>query len=107
MQIHPNGLLLYPEVDPSLSQAVILAKPWRYADPGGNASELLVDYDGTIARLIADIDLGPVTTFISLFYIFADDHATAPVVEALGRAVARGVRCRARRRIWLPRAWPV
>jgi cardiolipin synthase len=29
-----------------------------------------------------------------LFYIFADDRATAPVVEALGRAAARGVRCR-------------
>jgi cardiolipin synthase len=29
-----------------------------------------------------------------LFYIFADDQATAPVIEALGRAVKRGVRCR-------------
>jgi cardiolipin synthase len=29
-----------------------------------------------------------------LFYIFADDSATAPVIAALGRAVRRGVRCR-------------
>jgi cardiolipin synthase len=29
-----------------------------------------------------------------LFYIFEDDQATAPVIEALGRAVQRGVRCR-------------
>jgi cardiolipin synthase A/B len=29
-----------------------------------------------------------------LFYIFADDGATAPVIEALGRAAKRGVHCR-------------
>src|SRR5262249_2063910 len=29
-----------------------------------------------------------------LFYIFADDNATAPIIEALGRAARRGVRCR-------------
>jgi cardiolipin synthase A/B len=29
-----------------------------------------------------------------LFYVFADDDATAPVIEALGRAAKRGVRCR-------------
>jgi cardiolipin synthase A/B len=29
-----------------------------------------------------------------MFFIFADDAATAPIVEALGRAVKRGVRCR-------------
>src|SRR5262249_50337785 len=29
-----------------------------------------------------------------MFYILADDHATAPVMEALGRAAKRGVRCR-------------
>jgi cardiolipin synthase len=29
-----------------------------------------------------------------MFYILADDHATAPVMEALGRAAKRGVCCR-------------
>jgi cardiolipin synthase len=60
---------------------------------GGNAVELLADYDGTIARLAADIDRARHHVHL-LFYIFADDHATAPVLEALGRAARRGVRCR-------------
>ncbi len=89
---HPN--VFHPEVDPSLSQAVILAENLGGMPIlGGNALELLVDYDGTIARLVADIDLARHHVHL-LFYIFADDHATAPVVEALGRAAARGVRCR-------------
>jgi hypothetical protein len=29
-----------------------------------------------------------------LYYIFADDTATAPVIAALGRAAKRGVACR-------------
>src|SRR6476646_8365500 len=60
---------------------------------GGNAVELLVDYDGTIARLVEDIDRAANHVHL-LFYIFSDDRATAPVVEALGRAAGRGVRCR-------------
>src|SRR5262249_10489425 len=60
---------------------------------GGHAVELLIDYDGTIARLVADIDRAENHVHL-LFYIFADDSATAPVVEALGRAAKRGVRCR-------------
>jgi cardiolipin synthase len=89
---HPN--VFHPDVGPSLSQAVTLAKNLGGMPIlGGNAVELLADYGGTLARLVADIDRAEDHVHL-LFYIFADDHATAPVVEALGRAAARGVRCR-------------
>jgi len=89
---HPS--IYHPEVGPALSQAVTLAENLGQSPIlGGNALELLVDYDGTIARLAADIDRANDHVHLQ-FYIFADDRATAPIVEALGRAVARGVRCR-------------
>ncbi len=75
-----------------MSQAVTLAENLGQSPIlGGNAVELLVDYDGTIARLVADIDRAEDHVHL-LFYIFADDSATAPIVEALGRAAQRGVR---------------
>jgi cardiolipin synthase len=89
---HPN--IFHPEVDPALSQAVALAENLGHGPIlGGNAVELLVDYQGTIDRLAADIDQAKTHVHL-LFYIFEDDDATAPVVEALGRAAKRGVRCR-------------
>jgi cardiolipin synthase len=89
---HPN--VFHPEVEPALAQAVTLAENLgRMPILGGNAIELLVDYYGTIGRLVADID-GAANHVHLLFYIFGDDAATAPVVEALGRAVKRGVSCR-------------
>ena len=52
---HPN--VFHPDVGPALSQAVTLAENLGGMPIlGGNAVELLVDYDGTIARLAADID---------------------------------------------------
>ena len=89
---HPH--IFHPEVGPALTQAVTLAENLGQSPIlGGNAVEMLVDYDETIARLVADID-GAKDHVHLLFYIFADDRATAPVIEALGRAAKRGVRCR-------------
>src|SRR5262249_17912938 len=89
---HPN--IFHPEVGPALSQAVALAENLGGSPIlGGKAVELLANYDGTIARLAADIDRAENHVHL-LFYIFADDHASAPVIEALGRAAKRGVRCR-------------
>src|SRR6516164_6334958 len=52
---HPN--VFHPQVDRSLSQAVTLAENLGGMPIlGGNAMELLVDYDGTLARLISDIN---------------------------------------------------
>jgi cardiolipin synthase len=89
---HPN--IFHPDVGPALSHAVTLAENLgRLPILGGNAVELLVDYDGLFARLVADIDHAEHNVHLQ-FYIFADDRATAPVLKALGRAVKRGVRCR-------------
>jgi cardiolipin synthase len=89
---HPH--VFHPEVGPALAQAVTLAENLGGMPIlGGNAVELLVDYDGTIARLVADIDRAENHVHL-LFYIFADDPATAPVIDALGRAAKRGARCR-------------
>lgn len=89
---HPN--IFHPEADPTLSQAVTLAENLGQSPIlGGNGVELLVDYDELFARLVADIDQANHHVHL-LFYIFADDLVTAPVIDALGRAAARGVRCR-------------
>lgn len=57
---------------------------------GGNAIEVLADYDGFFDRLIADIDAARDHVHL-LFYIVANDAATWRVIEALGHAVERGV----------------
>lgn len=89
---HPN--IFQPDVGPALAPAVTLAENLGGLPIlGGNAVELLTDYDGTLARLVADIDRAEHHVHL-LFYIFLEDHATTPVIDALGRAAARGVRCR-------------
>lgn len=60
---------------------------------GGNAIALIDDYDGVIERLCADID-GARDHVHILVYIFADDATGMRVIDALGRAAARGVACR-------------
>ena len=59
----------------------------------GNGIDLIDDYDGAVRRLIADIDAAKSHVFI-LAYIFADDEVGRSVIDALGRAVKRGVDCR-------------
>jgi cardiolipin synthase len=89
---HPH--ILHPQVEAGLDQAVTLAENLgQMPILGGNAIELLVDYEGTINRLVEDID-GAANHVHLQFYIFGDDATTARVIEALGRAVKRGVQCR-------------
>jgi len=59
----------------------------------GNAVEFLTDYDGTIDRLVADIDAAEVHVHL-LFYIFSVDETGERVMAALERAASRGVTCR-------------
>jgi hypothetical protein len=88
----PN--IFHPQLGPTLDHAVTLAENLgRLPILGGNTAEILADYDGTIDRLIADIDMAHDHVHL-LFYIVADDATTARVVDALGRAVDRGVVCR-------------
>lgn len=88
----PN--IFHPRVGGTLDQAVILAENLgKLPILGGNAAELLADYDRTVDQLLADIDLATDHVHL-LYYIIADDATTARVVGALERAVDRGVACR-------------
>ena len=61
---------------------------------GGNRAHLPEDSNATIASLVADIDAA--TDHVHLiFYIWLPDNNGCKVVEALKRAAARGVTCRA------------
>ena len=60
---------------------------------GGNCIELSSDYEGSIDRLVADID-GAKHHVHLLYYIYGDDEIGRRVADALARAVKRDVRCR-------------
>ena len=87
-------LLAAPEVDPQYRPSVQLATDLTMLhNLGGNTVELLTNYDATIDRIAADIESARQHVHLC-FYIFQDDARTAVVIDALGRAVARGVACR-------------
>jgi cardiolipin synthase len=89
---HPN--IFHPELTPGLEWTGYLAEKLGRMPPlGGNAAEIMVDYDAILARLAADIDRARNHVHL-LYFLFAADTATAPVIDALGRAVKRGVVCR-------------
>jgi cardiolipin synthase len=61
---------------------------------GGNSGHLMADSNAAIDAMVADMDAA--THHIHLiFYIWLTDHNGLKVVEALKRAAARGVVCRA------------
>ncbi|WP_404710759.1 phospholipase D-like domain-containing protein [Sphingomonas sp. MMS24-J13] len=70
--------------------ADLTARLGRLPAVGGNQIELIDDYDGVIDRLIEDID-GAQLHVRLLAYIFADDDVGCRVIDALARAVQRGV----------------
>lgn len=75
------------------SDITALAERLGYLPPvGGNAIELLDDYDIVVERLVADID-GAQSSVRICTYIFAHDAVGLRVIDALGRAVERGVAC--------------
>jgi len=61
---------------------------------GGNTASLLADSNATIDALVADIDDARDHVHL-LFYIWLADNNGLKVAEALQRAAARGVACRA------------
>ncbi len=65
-----------------------------FAPVGGNAARLLHDSNATIDALVADIDAATEHVHL-LFYIWLADNNGCKVMEALKRAAARGVACRA------------
>ncbi|PZR00246.1 MAG: cardiolipin synthase [Cereibacter sphaeroides] len=61
---------------------------------GGNDAHLMADSDAAIDRIVADIDAAKHHVHVS-FYIWLPDGNGCKVVEALKRAAARGITCRA------------
>jgi cardiolipin synthase len=61
---------------------------------GGNRAGLLADSNATITSMVADIDAAQDHVHL-LFYIWLPDNNGLKMVEALKRAAARGVKCRA------------
>ncbi|MEM1067348.1 MAG: cardiolipin synthase [Planctomycetota bacterium] len=61
---------------------------------GGNSAQLMADSNSTIDAMVADIDAA--TSHVHLvFYIWLSDNNGCKMIEALKRAAARGVKCRA------------
>ncbi|HVR61375.1 MAG TPA: cardiolipin synthase [Polyangia bacterium] len=73
--------------------AVLVERLGGFAPIGGNRVELLVDYEGMVDRLIADIDAARAEVHL-LFYIFAADAIGRRVAAAIERAAGRGLSCR-------------
>lgn len=65
-----------------------------YAVVGGNSAALVEEGDAAIAAMVADIDAAQESVHL-LFYIWLDDRNGGRMAEALIRAAARGVACRA------------
>jgi cardiolipin synthase A/B len=85
---------VHPELSPHLAPVVTLAQNLGdFPIVGGNHIQLLSDYDGAIARLVADIDAAQHHVHL-LYYIFATDRTGNQVADALARAARRGVQCR-------------
>jgi cardiolipin synthase len=61
---------------------------------GGNSGQLLADSNATVDSMVADIDAATSHVHL-LFYIWLPDNNGCKMVEALKRAAARGVKCRA------------
>lgn len=65
-----------------------------YPVTGHNRAQMPADSAATIDAIVADIDQATSSVHL-LFYIWLDDHSGQRVAEALMRAAARGVACRA------------
>jgi len=83
-----------PTIDTSIDEiAPLIERQGDFMPTHGNAVELLDDYRGSLAALVADIDAAHERVHL-LYYLMFDDAVGEAVVEALLRASARGVRCR-------------
>lgn len=60
---------------------------------GGNRADLIDDYEGAIAAMVADIDTAESYVHVE-FFILTLDATTEPFFAALERAIARGVTVR-------------
>lgn len=89
-----KNLLAAPDLPPNLRPVADLAIRLGDFEPfGGNAIELLPDYEGSIDRILGDIAAARHHVHL-LSYIFEADETGCRVADALIQAAARGIRCR-------------
>ena len=86
---------LQGDAPPKHAHLFQLGKTVNGFDPvDGNRARLMPDSNAAIAAIVADIDAAREHVHL-LFYIWLPDNNGCKVVEALKRAAARGVACRA------------
>ena len=95
---HPDWASVATLVDPPIHeryQPIVSLNQQLGSMPavGGNSVELLPDYQGAIDRIIQEIDGAEKYVHVE-YFMFADDSTGGPVIDALIRAQARGVKCR-------------
>jgi len=77
-----------------ISEAARLARNLGSFDvAGGNRIELLDNYQGSLERLLQDIQAAQHSVHL-LYYIFADDRTGQRAAQAIEQAARRGVHCR-------------
>jgi cardiolipin synthase len=91
--IQPRIPARIPPAPTLATTAALAARLGDFETFGGNRIELLTDYNGSIKRLIEDIDAASHHVHL-LFYIFEDDETGHRVAASLIRAIQRGVNCR-------------
>jgi cardiolipin synthase len=83
-----------PRFEPEIAQAVRLAHNLGSFDVAqANRIEFLPDYQGSLDRLLSDIEAARRSVHL-LYYIFADDNTGRRTAEAIEQAARRGVSCR-------------
>ena len=86
---------LQPDIPDRYAALFLVGQSVNGFEPvGGNQAQLLPDSNAAIKSLVADIDAAQEHVHLS-FYIWLPDHNGTLVVEALKRAAARKVTCRA------------
>ena len=83
------------EIPERYGQLFLLGRSISRLDPvGGNSAALLPSSNAAIDAMAADIDAASDHVHL-LFYIWLPDNNGCKIVEAMKRAAARGVKCRA------------
>ena len=94
LEIQHSQHCTQPKLPDALAPAALLIEHLGlFPALGGNKIDLIVEYDAVIDQLVSDIDHASHHVHV-LTYIFADDRTGGRIIDALVRAVARGVTCR-------------
>lgn len=89
-----SGHCVPPELPTHLEPAAMLVEKTNFFPAvGGNAIDLLADYEDTIDRLASDIAVAQYHVHLTT-YIFSDDAVGRQIINAIRAAANRGVECR-------------